>query len=184
MLVSIIYITIIATLFILRRYSYTRIKENHKSSDIKSNTFTTIPKLYTIELVLLYAIIIISIMAIGISEYIYSKSNVIDAIFWYMMMAVFAIAGCWSGVLLHPKQFFFTFGEDYIEFMIGLDDVSMSKATKFNYEDIQQITITPNFYIVTPMSGKPKKIWKGWISWFDGSEIFKQRMEELANKYY
>jgi hypothetical protein len=113
-------------------------------------------------------------------EFFYREPGLVDRVFWFLMLLGFAIMGIYLGASLHKQYFFFFWGEDFVEYILTIDDSCQKKATRLQKDDIAKVEKTEKHYIFTLTEDKPLKIRIKNLECLAGSEILKEKLDALV----
>lgn len=165
-----------AIVFLLKTAVLKKIKENSRYHEPPDNKYVAIPYICAVNLTCYFIVVICMFSGFFLFDIMYAKPA--DSALWFIMMISAASSGLYYGLMIHKKYFYFTFGEDYIEFYMKIGNHS-EDAINIPTEEIESIKKDAKGYCIVLKDQSRYTINTKNIEGLSGSELLKKKLENF-----
>ncbi len=116
-----------------------------------------------------------------ISETVFPDDDRNGGFFLWVMLAVFFVLQIYYVIFMHVEHYYFSFGEDYIDYFFGLKTKGTDTPVRINLADIASVESTRYRYVIRLIDGKKYSILKFQLNMLEGYENISQKLELLKH---
>lgn len=177
--ISLTIIFLMVVVFLFRIIVLKKIKNHNRYCEPADDNYIAIPSVKIVNTICFS--FVISCMALGLFlfEVFYTAPKFVDEVSWYVMIAFLGLSGLYYTVMLHTQYFYFTFGEDYIEFNLKIGKRSKD-AIKLSLQEIEGIKKDANKYCIILKDKSCYSIDFQKTAGLIGSELLKKKLANFA----